>query len=277
MSEIVRRGGGADRLEHYEHSKVGELNELELALSDRGKLDTKPWVRTYLSSEEAVNILLESNSNIKPDLSRHGYRFAKRVFDIAVSSVAIVALSVPMFVLCVAICVKSPGAGPFYAQYRVGRLGPDGQFRLFKMYKLRSMVPHADRMLEELQSKNEADGPLFKIKSDPRIIQGLGTWIRKHSIDELPQLINVFLGQMSLVGPRPPLPQEVVAYDERALQRLSVKPGCGGVWQTSVRSDGSFEEMVDLDLEYISESGILHDFSLVLKTIRVLITGKGAY
>lgn len=141
------------------------------------------------------------------------------------------------------------------------------------MWKFRSMVPNADELLDELREHNEADGPLFKIKNDPRIIPGLGNFIRKHSIDELPQLINVFLGDMSLIGPRPALPREVLQYDERARQRLRVKCGCGGAWQAGSRSDSSFEEMVDLDLDYIERSSITHDLSLVFGTIRTMIRG----
>lgn len=139
------------------------------------------------------------------------------------------------------------------------------------------MVPHADEMLSELQESNEADGPLFKIRDDPRVIPGIGTFIRKHSLDELPQLLNVFVGQMSLIGPRPALPKEIIQYDERATQRLRVKPGCGGVWQASTRSDSSFNEMVDLDLQYIEKSSLTYDLGLVFGTIRSMLDGRGAY
>ena len=139
------------------------------------------------------------------------------------------------------------------------------------------MVPHADEMLAELKERNEADGPLFKIKDDPRIIPGVGHFIRKHSIDELPQLLNVFVGQMTLIGPRPALPSEVMQYDSRAMRRLTVKPGCGGAWQAGERSDSTFEGMVDADLDYIEASSFRHDLGLIFGTLRSMLDGKGAY
>lgn len=151
-----------------------------------------------LSNEKAARILASSNSGVKPDLSRHGYRSAKRAFDLVASGAAIALLLVPGAALAAVICMKSPGASPLYSQLRVGRLKRDGSYKLFRMYKFRSMVPDADRLLDELQDRNEADGPLFKIRDDPRVIPGVGQFIRKHSIDELPQLINVLAGDIPL-------------------------------------------------------------------------------
>lgn len=239
--------------------------------------DKTGWIQTSITDAEAARMLRGADSGVRPLLDRHGYRTAKRAFDIVASGAAIAVLLVPGLVLSAAICIKSPGAGPLYSQLRVGRVRKNGAYRLFRMWKFRSMVPHADEMLRELQDKNEADGPLFKIKDDPRVIPGIGTFIRKHSIDELPQLLNVFVGQMSLIGPRPALPKEIIQYDERATQRLRVKPGCGGEWQVSTRSDSSFEEMVDLDLEYIEKSSLSHDLGLVFGTVRSMLDGKGAY
>lgn len=235
------------------------------------------WLETSVTDAEAARMLRGADSGVCPLLDRHGYRTAKRAFDIVASGAAIAVLLLPSLVLSIVICVKSPGAGPLYSQLRVGRVRRDGTYRLFRMWKFRSMVPHADEMLKELQDKNEADGPLFKIKDDPRVIPGIGTFIRRHSIDELPQLLNVFVGQMSLIGPRPALPKEVVQYDEHAMQRLRVKPGCGGAWQASARSDSSFEEMVDLDLDYIERSSLARDLGLVFGTVRSMFDGKGAY
>lgn len=235
------------------------------------------WIRTSVTDDEAARMLRGADSGVRPLLHRHGYRTAKRALDIAASGAAIAVLLVPGVVLSAAICVKSPGAGPLYSQLRVGRVRKDGTYRLFRMWKFRSMVPHADEMLKELQDRNEADGPLFKIKDDPRVIPGIGTFIRRHSIDELPQLLNVFVGHMSLIGPRPALPREIIQYDERAMQRLRVKPGCGGEWQVSTRSDSSFEEMIDLDLEYLKKSSLSHDIGLIFGTVRSMFDGKGAY
>lgn len=225
---------------------------------------------------EAMRLLVERDSGMRPNLSRRGYRFVKRVFDVLVSGVALALLLVPGAVLCIVICAKSPGASPLYSQVRVGRVRKDGSYRLFRMWKFRSMVPDADDRLEELQEFNEADGPLFKIKDDPRVIPGVGAFIRKHSIDELPQFINVFKGDMSLIGPRPGLPREVALYDERAMRRLTVKPGCGRAWQVSGRSDVGFERMVELDLDYIDGRSVSQDFDLVLGTLRAMFDGKGA-
>lgn len=235
------------------------------------------WIGVDISDAEAVELLRGAGSGVSPDLSRRGYRLAKRTFDIVASGAAIALLLVPGALLSVAICAKSPGAGPFYSQPRVGRVRSDGTFRLFRMWKFRSMIPHADEMLAELRDRNEADGPMFKIHDDPRVIPGVGSFIRRHSLDELPQLLNVFLGDMSLVGPRPALPREVVQYDARAMRRLAVKPGCGGAWQVSGRSDSSFSEMVDLDLDYIEHRSAARDLGLIFGTLRSMFDGRGAY
>ena len=209
-----------------------------------------------------------------PAEGRLGYRFVKRAFDIAFSLCAIAVLLVPSIILCVAIRLESPGC-PIYSQKRVGRIGRSGEARTFDMYKFRSMHKDADERLSELQERNEADGPLFKIKDDPRVTR-IGKFIRKHSIDELPQFLNCLAGQLSCVGPRPPLPSEVAQYDERAMRRLSVKPGLTGYWQVRGRSDTGFEEMVDLDLKYIEERSFLVDIKVVAKTVAAMFNGKGA-
>ena len=209
-----------------------------------------------------------------PAEGRLGYRFVKRAFDIAFSLCAIAVLLVPSIILCIAIRVESPGC-PIYSQKRVGRIGRGGQIRTFDMYKFRSMHADADERLAELVELNEADGPLFKIKDDPRVT-GIGKFIRKHSIDELPQFLNCLAGQLSCVGPRPPLPSEVAQYDERAMRRLSVKPGLTGYWQVRGRSDTGFGEMVDLDLKYIEERSFLVDLKVIAKTVAAMFDGKGA-
>ena len=205
---------------------------------------------------------------------RWGYRFVKRAFDIAFSLVAIAVLLIPSIVLCAAIRLESPG-NPLYSQKRVGRIGRDGQIRTFDMYKFRSMHKDADERLAELAELNEADGPLFKIKDDPRVTR-IGRFIRKHSIDELPQFLNCLMGQLSCVGPRPPLPSEVAQYDERAMRRLSVKPGLTGYWQVRGRSDTTFDDMVDMDLAYIEERSFSTDLRVIAKTVITMFDGKGA-
>ena len=248
------------------------------AIASSGTAEKKAaWIRLSVTNAEAARMLRGADSGVRPLLHRCGYRAAKRMFDIVASGAAVTVLFIPCLVLSAAICIKSPGAGPLYSQLRVGRVRKNGSYRLFRMWKFRSMVPHADEMLADLQDANEADGPLFKIKDDPRVIPGIGTFIRKHSIDELPQLLNVFVGQMSLIGPRPALPKEIIQYDERAMQRLRVKPGCGGAWQAGERSDSTFDGMVDADLDYIEKSSIGYDLKLVFGTVRSMLDGRGAY
>ena len=209
-----------------------------------------------------------------PAEGRLGYRFVKRAFDIAFSLCAIAVLLVPSIILCVAIRLESPGC-PIYSQKRVGRIGRGGEVRAFDMYKFRSMHKDADERLAELAELNEADGPLFKIKDDPRVTR-IGRFIRKHSIDELPQFLNCLMGQLSCVGPRPPLPSEVAQYDERAMRRLSVKPGLTGYWQVRGRSDTTFDDMVAMDLAYIEERSFLVDLKVIAKTVVTMLDGKGA-
>ena len=230
-------------------------------------------IRMSMSNQEAQSILVARNSGVKPMLNRCGYRAFKRTFDVLASGCSIALLAIPSIILCIIICIKSPGASPIYTQTRVGRVHEDGSYNLFRMYKFRSMVPDADKQLEVLREKNEADGPLFKIREDPRIIPGIGSFIRRHSIDELPQLINVFQGKMSLIGPRPALPREVVQYDERTKQRLVVKAGCGGVWQVGVRSDCTFDDMVSMDLKYVKHCSVTYDLKLMFSTLRAMIVG----
>ena len=208
------------------------------------------------------------------DRGRIGYRFVKRAFDIAFSACVIAVAIVPSAVLCAAIAIESPGC-PLYRQRRVGRIGADGRPREFTMWKFRSMVKGADRMKDALLAENEVEGPMFKMRDDPRVTR-IGRFIRRHSIDEFPQFLNVLLGDMSVVGPRPPLPEEVAEYDEWAMQRLAVKPGLTGPWQVGGRSDVDFDDMVRLDLGYIARRSVSMDLKIILQTIAVVFTGKGA-
>ena len=144
------------------------------------------------------------------------------------------------------------------------------------MWKFRSMVVNADQMIDQLEDQNEINGAMFKIKDDPRITK-IGHTIRKYSLDELPQLWNVLIGDMSLVGPRPPLPSEVEEYTDYDKQRLLVMPGCTGLWQVTKRNEAGFDEMVWLDIVYINHSGLWEDLKLIIKTIGVVIHPNGAY
>ena len=197
-------------------------------------------------------------------------RFVKRTFDVVVGTICLV-LGMPLW-LAIAAAIKSESPGPvFYRQERVGRGG-----KRFLMYKFRSMSDGADARLEQLSASNEATGPLFKMRDDPRVTR-VGRWMRKYSIDEFPQLINVLRGEMSLVGPRPPLPHETEKYTERHWPRMEVPPGMTGLWQVSGRSTLSFEEMVRLDLFYIENWSVGFDMGLILRTLPAVLFARGAY
>lgn len=206
------------------------------------------------------------------DYTRLGYRVVKRAFDIVFSGCVLAFIAVPSLVLAAAIRLESEG-NPFYSQIRVGQTHRDGSLSTFRMWKFRSMYKDADERLAELKELNEIAGAMFKMKDDPRVTR-IGRFIRKHSIDEFPQFLNVFLGQMSVVGPRPPLPNEVAEYTEYDLQRLAVKPGITGWWQVTDRNDTDFDGMVRRDLEYIAKRGVATDLKIVALTVVEMITGE---
>lgn len=208
------------------------------------------------------------------DRSRLAYRIVKRTFDIVFSGAVLIVIAIPSLVLAVAIRMESEG-NSFYSQIRVGQTRPDGSLSTFRMWKFRSMYRDADERLAELKGQNEIAGAMFKMKDDPRVTR-IGRFIRKHSIDEFPQFLNVFLGQMSVVGPRPPLPNEVAEYTEYDLQRLAVKPGITGWWQVTDRNLTGFDGMVQRDLEYIAKRNVITDLKIVLLTVVEVITGSGA-
>ena len=198
------------------------------------------------------------------------YHVVKRLFDIVASACALILLS-PLFLFLV-IKIRSEDGGPaFYSQERIGK-----DEKPFKMWKFRSMIVDADKMLDKLEDQNEIDGAMFKIKDDPRVTK-IGHVIRKYSLDELPQLWNVLIGDMSLVGPRPPLPSEVEEYTNYDKQRLTVMPGCTGLWQVTKRNEADFDEMVWLDIVYINHSGAWEDLKLIIKTVLVMVHPNGAY
>ncbi|KRN33101.1 priming glycosyl transferase [Liquorilactobacillus mali] len=183
----------------------------------------------------------------------------------------LVALSPVLLVIAGAIKNEEKGGTIIYRQQRVGKNG-----KLFSIYKFRSMCMDADKKLEELKQLNEVEGAMFKLHNDPRVTK-VGKLLRRTSLDELPQLYNVLRGDMSLVGPRPPLPEEVEQYSDYDKQRLLVTPGCTGLWQVSARNEVGFHEMVELDLQYIQKSGLLYDLAIILKTIKIMIVPNGAY
>jgi lipopolysaccharide/colanic/teichoic acid biosynthesis glycosyltransferase len=210
--------------------------------------------------------------NINQNISiRKSYLVSKRVLDILGALVGIILLSFIFFLVALFIKIEDPKGPVFFSQKRVGLNGKE-----FKMFKFRSMVTDAEDKLKDLLERNEVSGAMFKMKEDPRVTK-IGRFIRKTSIDELPQLFNVVKGEMSLVGPRPPLPREVKEYTDYDKQRLLVIPGCTGLWQVSGRSSIGFKEMVQLDLEYIQKRTFLYDIKIILKTVKVLIGSKDAY
>jgi exopolysaccharide biosynthesis polyprenyl glycosylphosphotransferase len=207
---------------------------------------------------------------VKPVSLTRTQLLTKRAFDLTAASLGVLAMA-PLWLPLVAI-IKLTSKGPvFYKQERVGMGGAP-----FQMLKFRSMVADADSQLRALRDANEADGPLFKIKDDPRVTP-VGRFMRRFSLDELPQLINVVQGDMGLVGPRPALPEEVAHYRPRAARRLEVVPGITGLWQVSGRSDIGFDDMIDLDLFYIENWSVTLDLSMLARTIPAVLSARGAY
>jgi lipopolysaccharide/colanic/teichoic acid biosynthesis glycosyltransferase len=194
----------------------------------------------------------------------------KRGIDVTVASATLILLSPLITLAALGIACVSPGS-PFFAQERVGKDG-----RRFKLFKLRTMVDGAHLYHDEMRALSDVDGPVLKIRNDPRL-HPLGKLLRRSSVDELPNLINVLRGEMSIVGPRPPLPAEVSNYDDFARRRLSVKPGVTCLWQISGRSNLSFEEWMRLDNEYIDTWSPLSDLAIVAKTVPAVIRGEGAH
>ena len=198
------------------------------------------------------------------------YEAIKRLIDIICSFVGILVLS-PLFII-IAIIIKFTSKGPvFFSQKRVGKYG-----REFDMYKFRSMVVNAEELKEKLAAQNEMSGPMFKMKDDPRVTK-VGKFIRKTSLDELPQLWNVLKGDMSLVGPRPSLPKEVAQFEDWMYKRLEVKPGLTCYWQVSGRNNIDFEDWMKLDIRYVEEKNLWIDIKLICKTVFVLFGDKNAH
>lgn len=218
-------------------------------------------------SQEEARLLADT---VQIEKKGRGYRTVKRLFDIVASGLALIVLSPVMLILSAAIFIDDPHGSPFFVQTRVGKDGKE-----FRFYKFRSMVVNAEALLEGLLDQNEMEGHAFKMRDDPRITR-IGKFIRRTSLDELPQLWNVFKGDMSIVGPRPPLPREVAEYDSYHYLRLSVRPGLTCIWQTTPhRNDLSFDEWVAMDIQYIQQRGVWVDLKLIFKTFSVMVTGQG--
>jgi exopolysaccharide biosynthesis polyprenyl glycosylphosphotransferase len=241
-------------IEGVEIFVYSDVFDLSMADMDIVKYDGKHIVKFSLSEKEPYSLM------------------AKRFIDILGSLVILILISPILIATIIAIKIENKNkSSVFYVQDRCGVNG-----RKFKMFKFKSMRDGSDKLKAKLLSINEAEGPVFKMKNDPRVTK-VGVFIRRYSIDELPQLYNVLIGDMSLVGPRPPIPSEVKQYDRWQRRRLSMKPGLTCIWQVSGRSNIPFEKWVKMDLEYIDNWSILLDFQLLLKTIPAVLTGKGAY
>ena len=222
---------------------------------EHGKIDE--------ATEKRLRELLENKSF-------RSYWRKKRRFDIVVSSIILTLAAIPMGIVAIAIVIDDPHGSPFYKQIRIGRHGKE-----FYMYKFRTMYVDADKRKAELMEQNEMDGPVFKIKDDPRITR-LGKIFRKLSIDELPQLFNVLRGDMSLVGPRPPLPDEVKEYSDYHKLRLIVTPGITCDWQiANNRNDIPFDQWVEMDLNYIENRTTWGDLKIIFKTPFAMLSATG--
>ncbi len=252
-------------------SRLDELEDLFLLLEDEG-INTRvamnffPNVVAKVQFEELHGVPFLTFTTVP---ASELLLFLKRVIDVIVSSLLLILLSPLLLVTACAIKMMSPGS-ILFNQERVGFHG-----RKFTMYKFRSMSEDAEEKKKDLINSNEMDGPMFKVKNDPRITS-VGKFIRRLSIDELPQLWNVLTGDMSIVGPRPSLPSEVEQYERWQRRRLSVKPGLTCLWQVSGRNDIKFTEWMKLDLQYIDSWSLALDFKIFLKTIPAVIIGKGA-
>ena len=205
-----------------------------------------------------------------PPAPKPGYDICKRIFDLVMSVFALIVLS-PVFLLTALAILIEDGGPVIYSQIRLTKDG-----KKFRMYKFRSMVKNADELLASLQDQNEMSGPVFKITNDPRITK-VGKVIRKTSIDELPQLVNIIIGDMSIIGPRPPLESEVAQYTPYQMHRLDVKTGLACFHECQGRNDAKdFDKWVESDLEYIRQRSMLTDLKVIFWTIKVVLTGKGA-
>lgn len=240
-----------------------------------GAAETETYERFEPDSSARANGLVIDLTTRQPLVlpkSRSAWEQAcKRVIDVLGASLALILLSPVFAITALSIALTSPGP-VLFRQVRVGRDGEE-----FSMLKFRSMYAGAEQVKEELGGLNEHEsGPVFKIRNDPRITS-VGRFIRRFSIDELPQLVHVLSGEMSLVGPRPPIPEEVDEYGPRELTRLTVKPGLTCIWQVSGRSEVDFETWMEMDIEYIDNWSLALDFKLLLRTIYAVVSGRGAY
>jgi len=231
------------------------------------------WIK-----EVGIKMLYKKDITIQRDFNsgsferiKKRYFIGKRLIDIVGAICGIIVLSPIFLIVAILIKIDSPKDSIFFKQIRIGKNNKE-----FYMFKFRSMCIDAEEKLMDLLTDNEIDGAMFKMKDDPRVTK-IGKFIRRTSTDELPQLWNVLKGDMSLVGPRPPLPREVEKYTKYDKQRLLVTPGCTGLWQISGRNSLSFHQMVELDLQYIENASIMNDIKILFKTVKVMFGSDDAY
>lgn len=246
---------------------IGMEMQAEVEMEQSAAAGSGAFAEEYAAAAESRKYWFDRKEILR---TKRLYWMGRRAQDVFFSLLALIVLAVPMAIVALVIWADSPGASPIFSQDRVGRDG-----KIFKFYKFRSMIPNAEARLKDVLAQNEMDGPVFKMKNDPRITR-VGRFIRRTSIDELPQLINILKGDMSIVGPRPALPREVAQYTDYERQRLYVTPGLTCYWQIQPnRNKINFDDWVQMDLRYIHERSLWIDWKIICKTFVVVVRGQG--
>lgn len=247
---------------------IGMEMQAEVEMEQSAAAGSGAFAEEYAAAAESRKYWFDRKEILR---TKRLYWMGRRAQDVFFSLLALIVLAVPMAIVALVIWIDSPGASPIFSQDRVGRDG-----KIFKFYKFRSMIPNAEARLKDVLAQNEMDGPVFKMKNDPRITR-VGRFIRRTSIDELPQLINILKGDMSIVGPRPALPREVAQYTDYERQRLYVTPGLTCYWQIQPnRNELTFDEWMELDLKYIQDRNFWLDWKLIFQTIWAVLRMYGA-
>lgn len=247
---------------------IGMEMQAEVEMEQSAAAGSGAFAEEYAAAAESRKYWFDRKEILR---TKRLYWMGRRAQDVFFSLLALIVLAVPMAIVALVIWADSPGASPIFSQDRVGRDG-----KIFKFYKFRSMIPNAEARLKDVLAQNEMDGPVFKMKNDPRITR-VGRFIRRTSIDELPQLINILKGDMSIVGPRPALPREVAQYTDYERQRLYVTPGLTCYWQIQPnRNELTFDEWMELDLKYIQDRNFWLDWKLIFQTIWAVVRMYGA-
>ena len=247
---------------------IGMEMQAEVEMEQSAAAGSGAFAEEYAAAAESRKYWFDRKEILR---TKRLYWMGRRAQDVFFSLLALIVLAVPMAIVALVIWIDSPGASPIFSQDRVGRDG-----KIFKFYKFRSMIPNAEARLKDVLAQNEMDGPVFKMKNDPRITR-VGRFIRRTSIDELPQLINILKGDMSIVGPRPALPREVAQYTDYERQRLYVTPGLTCYWQIQPnRNELTFDQWMELDLKYIHDRNFWLDWKLIFQTIWAVLRMYGA-